>query len=499
MSIGSAITYRGKLLSKLYFNRSLLVASIEWGTIAFYDVEANKVLVIIKDIPQSDLLEDVFLTADAQNIIQVNKDGQFFLHDIASGRTVLGGRYVDGEVIIYTPEGYYWSSYEGSHFVHLRFPGVAGIYPFTQFASLLNRPEAIMARLRGRDATTPAPKLVPPPTLELQLGGGSLGGGQQHFRVAAKSVLSTLSRLRVYQDGQLTSETKLSGREYVSDISVHVAQHVRWLTVLAVDEDGLVSIPQAVRLKPALRGSNRLHAVMVGVDTYADPRLTLKYARSDAERLARVLETNAGHYYSDASVARLLDKAATPKAILGALQKAVVAAKPEDTVVFAFAGHGVQGNDGRYYLTPAGYRQEDTPGTGLAWNDLALVLSASKARVIVFLDACHAGLSGSEGIVTNDATVRALLTGARSPMLVFAASKGRQLSHEHPKWGGGVFTFALVEALERKRTTYDLDNNGAIEVSELYQALRSVIAKETKNAQTPWLVRQDLIGNFAVF
>ena len=84
-------------------------------------------------------------------------------------------------------------------------------------------------------------------------------------------------------------------------------------------------------------------------------------------------------------------------------------------------------------------------------------------------------------------------------MLVFAASKGRQLSEESPRWGGGLFTHAIIEALERNRAAHDLDGNGVIEVSELYLALKSIVVRESKGAQTPWLVRRDLIGNFALF
>ena len=48
--------------------------------------------------------------------------------------------------------------------------------------------------------------------------------------------------------------------------------------------------------------------------------------------------------------------------------------------------------------------------------------------MVVILDSCHSGLSGAEGLGTNDDAVASLLTGARAPMLVLAASKGRQFS-----------------------------------------------------------------------
>jgi len=36
-------------------------------------------------------------------------------------------------------------------------------------------------------------------------------------------------------------------------------------------------------------------------------------------------------------------------------------------------------------------------------------------------------------------------------------------------------------------------------VSELYRALRSIVTSQTQGQQTPWLLRQDLIGGFALF
>jgi hypothetical protein len=108
--------------------------------------------------------------------------------------------------------------------------------------------------------------------------------------------------------------------------------------------------------------------------------------------------------------------------------------------VFSFAGHGVKGDDERYYLAPLGYRSEDPRGSGLSWTQVASILGRAKARVVVILDSCHSGLSGAEGLGTNDDAVASLLTGAHAPMLVLAASMGRQYSFEDtpshtPSWG----------------------------------------------------------------
>ena len=84
-------------------------------------------------------------------------------------------------------------------------------------------------------------------------------------------------------------------------------------------------------------------------------------------------------------------------------------------------------------------------------------------------------------------------------MLVFAASKGRQFSYEHTKWGGGLFTHAMVQALSGNRARHDRDGNGVIDVSELYTAAKEIVVRESEGDQSPWLVRRDLVGNFGLF
>ena len=490
--------HQTQLKPQVYLDRYLVAASVAGKTIATYDLKTDKVLAIIKDVPQADLIEDVVLTSDAAHVIQINSDGQFFIHELASGRVVLSGRLVDDEIIAYTPEGYYWSSYEGAHFVQLRFPGLPGLYPFQQFASILNRPDIVTAQLHPGATTPPSPKLVPPPTLELALAKGGVDDREVHLDVLARSSVP-LARLRVYADGHLIEDTALSGLDTSRRIDVPRSPNARWLTAQVADTSGLVSKPQAVRLSPQGKPTSVLYGVLVGINTYSNPKMQLSFARSDAERLGAALRANAGHYYSHSETLMLLDGDASKDAILSALRQTVAAATADDTIVFSFAGHGAQDQNGRYFVTPADFDATRPAETGLAWTDVAALLREAKSRVIIVLDACHAGLSGVEGLGTNDDAVSALLSGAHPPMLVLAASKGRQFSYEGPKWGGGVFTDALIETIQRNRQSYDLDHNGVIETSELYYALKSLVVRETGGEQTPWLVRQDLLGDFAVF
>ena len=91
------------------------------------------------------------------------------------------------------------------------------------------------------------------------------------------------------------------------------------------------------------------------------------------------------------------------------------------------------------------------------------------------------------------------MKGIPSGLTVFSASKGRELSEENPSIGGGVFTTALTRVIARDRADYDLNGNGIIEVSELYVWVKRQVVEQTEGRQTPWLARNQMIGDFALF
>ena len=131
---------------------------------------------------------------------------------------------------------------------------------------------------------------------------------------------------------------------------------------------------------------------------------------------------------------------------------------------------------------------------------MAQILAKIKAKVIVFLDACHSGVASNETLVPNDEYVAELMKTGKAGMVVMAASKGRQFSLEGPKFGGGhgAFNYAITKALQAERQLTDTNQNGIIELSELYRRVKFNVHQFTDGQQTHWLSRNEIIGEMPI-
>jgi len=428
-------------------------------------------------------------------VVQSNCDGQFFLYDAAAAsRPMLSGRIVDDELIVYDAQGYYTATYEGAHYVHIAFPGLGGVHSFEQFAKILNRPDLIRGIVQGTRSRLPPPALLPPPTLELTAATETPSGLM--VTGTAKSD-SGLSMLELYEDGRLEERRELTGPRFDQTINIIRRPHARTVTAVAIDVDGFRSRPATLELPAKAGAANVLHVVAVGVDEYEKlPRL--KGARYDAESLVETLKSAGLSYYHEVRTTLRVNRDAAPAAVQTDISAAIQAAGANDTIMVFFAGHGGVSGDGRYFMATSQTDPHRLPETAIDWQEMAHLLGKARGRVIVIIDACH---SGQTGIIqsTNDEAVASLATATDAPMVVLAASKGRQSSEEMPHSSGGVFTQSLTRLLGRDRSGVDVNGDGVLEISELYRKLKPLVEVTTNGRQTPWLVLRNVVGDAPLF
>jgi hypothetical protein len=240
----------------------------------------------------------------------------------------------------------------------------------------------------------------------------------------------------------------MEGNEGTVSLAIDHAGGGRWITALAIDTRGIASSPRSLLRTNIKAQSASLHAVVVGVDNYPEPALKLNFAESDARRLASALRAK-GYYRAPSNVTDLIGNRATSDAIIGKLEEVVSRADPTDTIVFSFAGHGLQAEDGRYYLTPADFVSYKATETGLSWQRIASALQKTRARVVVILDACHAGLTGVEGLATNDSAADALFPGHVLPCSYWQHLRDVKSQMSTPN-GEGVFLRTLLYARSKR-------------------------------------------------
>ncbi|MFO0800056.1 MAG: caspase family protein [Gemmataceae bacterium] len=232
-----------------------------------------------------------------------------------------------------------------------------------------------------------------------------------------------------------------------------------------------------------------LVAVSVGINDYSGHRKAaggaralgdLSFADKDARGVAAAFRGYEGGCFKQARIDLRLDADATRAKLLAAIDKAAATAKPDDLMVVFFAGHGdLLGADakaggggdrargvvtgaGRFVLCGPDYARTAAEKTGLAAEELFAALAKVNCRQVVLLDACHSGEAAAANLV------RRCVPDGHGPFVVCSCDQG-QLSYEHPRVGGGVFTAALLDALGPGFRRADADTDGALGGDELVE------------------------------
>lgn len=272
-----------------------------------------------------------------------------------------------------------------------------------------------------------------------------------------------------------------------------------WLPVLAL---GLVAADAPVErgLVPTtaadvpLEAPRRSWAVVVGVSDYVHaeegiPRLT--YAHQDAIAFAEQLRSPSfGGGIPPEQLLLLTDHNATIGSVRQGLFEFLAQAGRDDLVIVYFAGHGLPDplRPQDTYLLLHDTHPEHLVTTGLSMDEVRRAFDRVAAeRVVLFADACHSAAIALPGVATRaveDNRVHTFLTElARSGRnrVVVTSSDTDEVSFEGARWGHGVFTWALLEALREG----DADRDGVVRLGEAIDHLRDRVERETQFRQHP--------------
>ncbi|MDJ0533802.1 MAG: caspase family protein, partial [Xenococcaceae cyanobacterium MO_207.B15] len=250
-------------------------------------------------------------------------------------------------------------------------------------------------------------------------------------------------------------------------------------------------MPKVIETNNTVRDQNnlpkkkKLWAIVVGINNYQDEEITnLQFCDNDAVGLAQVLQKVAtqelpttGAYFDEVEIIVHSNSSElySWSPIIPPQQDKILAsleilsqARPQDTVLFYFSGHGFYEESIKdTILCLEETSNNNLAGTGLLIKTLLDKIDNSSAKQqLVLLDACHSGGVASQLI---DAILRGKKNNPR--LYCITACDRDEKSFETSDYKHGIFTYYLLEGLKGK-ASYSL-----IKTDDLYH----FIARKTQD------------------
>lgn len=434
-------------------------------------------------------------------------------------------------------------------------------FPFEQFDLRLNRPDIVLERLGGPNEAIAIAKQLREKRLnrmgvtedmlqpdfhlpEIEIVGGipsSTAESELALKIKASDSKYPLDRLRLYvnnvpvngKEGELLRDAKSQNIERTIPIKLAAGRNKIQVSVL--NSAGAESLYANAEVTcTARRPKPTLYAVAMGVSEYANPDWNLKYAAKDAQDILERVKARSGSSYGEIKELLLTDRDVT-KESLGKIRDFLSQATVDDTVLMFVAGHGLLDSKYDYYFGTSDIDFDNPSGNGIAFEEFDDLLAELPClRKSLLIDTCHAGeLDEDEKKMLASAqanpnqVVAMLPSGARgmtikpiegargksewydrlqglfvdlrrgSGSTILSSSAGAEYALESSEQKNGLFTYAVLEALDGKEGS-DANKDGSVTMSELADYVKTRVATLTNNKQSPNVRRVNLEGDFAL-
>jgi uncharacterized caspase-like protein/WD40 repeat protein len=448
----------------------------------------------------------------------------------------------DDEWVVFSRSGFYDASAQGDqHFgYHInRGAGREALFlPSDRFKALFYRRDLIKAvvkhgseaRARAEGVAIPEVDVttVLPPTVELS-SGPVVRGRHVTLRFKVESLRpdhNPLQRVWMLQNGVFGWEapTLSSHGEYTVKRPLRPGPNT---FTLFAKGPGSVSLPVTHTVQGPTGGSGtvgkglktgNLYLLCVGVSRFAAEDdaakqgfKPLKYAHKDATAVFNALGKSRFSSRVDERVRPvnkafkavhaklLLNEQATKSAVLGELQAmcAQIQARDEthpaerDVLFIFLAGHGVRpkGTDQLFFWNHDLDLKKGLGETGLSLTELGGIATAVPGELVIAIDACHSGLSGSNTLagVNAEELARRIHAVNERGIYIMNAARDDQDAIEHDELGHGIFTFALLTALrDEKSLVAEATGNAqsALSMMGLIAAVQELVSYKARRKQT---------------
>ncbi len=390
-----------------------------------------------------------------------------------------------GEWIAWAPSGAFDASAGGGRYVAWKVGDK--IAPLERLQARYRVPDLMRYRLAPEaQAVEVAPiskGWSPPPTVRIV----SPASGAQIEEASVKVSIEVadggggIGEVRLYHEGRLVGAQGEVKGAVTFTVHLKPGDNTLWASALSAEQvegrSAAVALTQARAAQPA-----RLRVLSIGINKYRDESLKLRSARQDAEAMSAALIKGGGGLFPGGSDQRIVvDEGADTKGILGGFEWLIGDTRADDVAVIFIAAHGETDGD-RYYLIPQEMTYsgvESVARQGISQETLReLIRRIPARRVVVLMDTCKSG-QFSENFGTRGFKMKKNLSllGQSTGMYMVAATTSQQLALEDTSLGHGLFTWAVLAALEGKA---DADSDKAVSIHELIRFIQDEVARVSK-------------------
>lgn len=484
--------HRGPVLNALFTadGKNIYSAGAD-RTIRVWDVSSGKIIKTLEG--HNSEVTSLLFSPDGKMLISHSVDGVTKFWDLNLSKEFFEHIHIgETDWMVKNPEGYFNGTDNARKYIHF----VSGLksYSVDQFFNDFYRPDLLPKIFQNRGASGDMKGIQgklsnsPPPSVKIAVIPLPEGKAEVHMRITDAG--AGVENLRLFHNGksialQRESLTLPSGKGEQSNYKqiVDLIGGPNTFTAVAANKDKIESDPQSAEIfSEHPSKSSTCHILAVGINQYKNQRMSLNYAKPDAESFSKMMDTKGGLFKS-VQMHSLYDEDATREKILKKLDELSTKIHPEDVFIFYYAGHGSMVDNKFYFIPTETLRLYDATSLNkeaIEAGALQEKFSRIKAlKQLIIMDACQSGGS-VELLATRGASEeKAIAQLSRSAGIHVMASAGsEQFATEFSELGHGLFTYVLIRALQGEADGAPKD--GKVTIYELKSFIDDQVPEMTR-------------------
>jgi WD40 repeat protein len=438
-------------------------------------------------------ITSLLFSPDNKMLISHGVDGVTKFWDLNSGKEFFEHIHLgETDWLVKNPEGYFNGTDNARKYVHF----VDGLktYSIDQFFDEFYRPDLLPKIFQNRGGSDDLKgiqgklKDSPPPTVNVAV--VSTGQGKADVFVRVIDNGAGARGLKLFHNGkniQISNDMKMpagKGEKATYKHSIELVGGINTFTASASNKDNVESDQQSAEIfSEHASKSSTCYVLSVGINNYKNPRMTLNYAKPDAEAFTKTLDDRSKNLFKHVELITLYDEEATRAKILSTLEDLATKISQEDVFIFYYAGHGSMVDDKFYFIPTESSRLYDASALNKEALEAGLLQEKFKhikaLKQLIVMDACQSGGS-VELLATRGASEeKAIAQLSRSAGIHVMASAGsEQFATEFAELGHGLFTYVLIKALQGEADGAPKD--GKVTIYELKSYIDDQVPEMTR-------------------